>query len=451
MLPVAFEAFVHERPIGVMARAIVQRMFEPEHLDGLFEQTAVEQYQRHLLFSAVVELMHAVVLGAEPSVYAAYRKRRHQLPASDDAVYDKLKGMEPGVCAALVRDSAERAAAVIQELQARPEPWLPGYDIRILDGNHLSATEHRLEVLRGTWAAPLPGKVLVVMDPQTGLAADAFLTPDGHAQERSLLDAVLATIQKGQLWMADRNFCTLRFLFTIAGKEAFFLIRQHGTIQGRLVGPRRFCGASPTGTVYEQTLELTDGAQTYRVRRISIELLQPTRDGDTVLHLLCNLPEQVSALGCADLYRKRWTIETLFYEVTQTLHCEVKTLCYPPAALFVFCLALSAANAVAVLKAVLRATHGAETAQEMSTYYMALEIKQVHAGMMIALPPEAWGIFRTMSVKAFAAQLQKMAAHMDLGYYRKSKRGPKKPPPAKDKYRNGGHVSTHKLLRDQDG
>jgi hypothetical protein len=288
-----------------------------------------------------------------------------------------------------------------------------------------------------------------VMDPELGTARDVFLTPDGHASERSLLDDVLQTVRERDLWMADRNFCTLKFLFEITEKLAFFLIRQHGTIQGRLKGPRRFIGDSSTGRVYEQQIELTHDGQTRTWRRITVELTQPTRDGDWVIHLLTNLLETVSALACAELYRKRWTIETLFYEVTQTLECEIQTLCYPPAALFVFCLALLAANAVAVLKAALRATHGVETAQEVSAYYMAVEIKQVHEGMMIALPPEQWEIFRTMSITQFATTLKDLAAHMDLDYYRKSTRGPKKTPTTKDKYRNGGHVSTHKLLTDK--
>jgi IS4 transposase len=450
MFPAAFLPFVEKRPIGVMARAIVERFFEPEALDALFRQTAVQQYERHLLFSSVVDLMQGVVLGFEPSVLAAFRKRQPTLPVTDDSIYNKLKGMELGVSAAVVRDSAERAAAVIDELQARRAPWLPGYRMRILDGNHLSATEHRLEPLRDTWAAPLPGKILVVMDPELDLASEVFLTPDGHAQERSLLDDVLQTVRAKDLWIADRNFCTLKFLFEIVDKQAFFLIRQHGTIQGRLQGERRFIGESSTGKVYEQALELTHAGQTRTVRRITIELLQPTRDGDLVLHLLTNLPEEIKAVPCAELYRKRWSIETLFYEVTQTLECEIKTLCYPAAALCVFCLALMAANAVAVLKAALRATHGEEKANEMSAYYMALEIKQVHEGMMIALPPEDWTIFRSMSIAEFAAKLKEMAAHMDLRYYRKSKRGPKKPPPKMDQYRNGGHVSTHKLLKEKD-
>lgn len=449
MFPAAFLPFVEKRPIGVMARAIAERFFDPEHLDALFRQTAVDQYERNLLFSSVVDLMQGVVLGVEPSVFAAYRKRRHTLPVTDDSIYNKLKGMELEVSAAVVRDSAQRAAAVIDELQARRVSWLPGYRVRILDGNHLSATEHRLEPLRDTWAAPLPGKILVVMDPELDLAYDAFLTPDGHAQERSLLDDVLQTVREKDLWIADRNFCTLKFLCEIAAKLAFFLIRQHGQVQGHLKGRRRFIGESSTGKVYEQALEFSYAGKTRTVRRITIELLKPTRDGDMVLHLLTNLAEDVSAVRCAELYRKRWSIETLFYEVTQTLECEIKTLCYPPAALFVFCLALMAANAVAVLKAALRATHGEEKADEMSAYYMALEIKQVHEGMMIALPPEGWTIFRTMSVAKFAAKLKDLAAHMDLRYYRKSKRGPKKPPPKMDQYRNGGHVSTYKLLRDR--
>jgi hypothetical protein len=449
MFAAAFKPFIEQRPIGVMARAILERFFEPEHVDDLFRRTAIQQYERQLLFSSVVELMQSVVLGVEPSVFAAYRKRRHKLPVSDDSIYNKLKGMELEVSAALVRDSGERAAAVIDELRTRHAPWLPGYRTRILDGNHLSATEHRLEPLRDTWAAPLPGKILVVMDPELDVASDAFLTPDGHAQERSLLDEVLQTVREKDLWIADRNFCTLQFLFEIADKAAFFVIRQHGQVQGCLKGQRRFVGDSPTGKVYEQPIELTRDGQKRTWRRITSELLQPTRDGDLIVHVLTNLPEEVSGLLVAELYRKRWTIETLFYEVTQTLECEIKTLCYPPAALFTFCLALMAANAVAVLKAALRATHGEETAEEMSGYYMALEIKQVHAGMMIALPPEEWAIFRTMSTATFATKLKEMAAHMDLELYRKSKRGPKKPPPTKDQYRNGGHVSTYKELRDK--
>ena len=72
----------------------------------------------------------------------------------------------------------------------------------------------------------------------------------------------------------------------------------------------------------------------------------PTRDGDSAMHILTNLPaDQVSGVVVAECYKLRWTIDTLFAEVTATLACEVNTLCYPKAALFVFSLALLASRA----------------------------------------------------------------------------------------------------------
>jgi IS4 transposase len=450
MLPKTFQAFIEKSPICVMAQAVLEHLFQPQRLDDLFERTAEKQYKRTLLFSAIVDLMQDVVLGAEPSVFAAYRKRKHTIQVSDQAVYDKLDCMEIGLSAAMVKDSAQQAEAVIDELAARRAPWLPGYRVRILDGNHFAATEHRLEELRTIWDGPLPGKALVVLEPETGLATQVFLTPDGHAQERSLLDDVLATVQARDVWIADRNFCTMKFMFEIAKKLGYFIIRQHGTVKGKLCGRRVFKGDSATGKVYEQPIKFEYEGKSYRLRRVTVELLQPTRDGDMSLHLLTNLLEPILALEIAEMYRKRWTIETLFLEVTTTLKCEIKTLCYPKAALFVFCLALSAANAVAVLKAAMRAVHGEEASNELSGYYLTLEIKQVYPGMMIALPPEEWLVFADMTTATFAKTLKRIAEHADLSMYRKSRRGPKKPQPKRTRISKGGHVSTHRLLTKPD-
>src|SRR5262245_1221592 len=141
MLPDAFERFIKDAPFCVMARAALESLFSAERLDELFRTTAQKQYTRELLFSQLVELMPAVVLQQQPSVLAAYRKGVGNITVSDQSVYNKLDGMELGVSAALVRDSAQRVAPVIDALKARQPSWLPGYRVRVLDGNHLSATE----------------------------------------------------------------------------------------------------------------------------------------------------------------------------------------------------------------------------------------------------------------------------------------------------------------------
>lgn len=446
MLPAAFEPFVKDAPFCVMTRAALESLFSRERLDDLFRTTAQKQYTRELLFSQLVELMTTVVLQQQPSVLAAYRKGIGSITVSDQSVYNKLDGMEPGVSAALVSDSAARIAPVIDELKARQPSWLPGYRVRILDGNHLSATERRLVPLREAWDSPLPGKVLAVLDQQTGLATDVLLTPDGHAQERSLLDDVLAVVAARDLWIADRNFCTLKFLFRIHKARAAFVIRQHGQVEGRLVGKRRHVGRTDTGAVYEQNIKLSHEGRVQKFRRVTVVLDKPTRDGDTEIHLLTNLSrKKATALVVAELYRRRWTIEGLFLEMAETLNAEPQTLAYPKAALFAFCLALLASNATALLKAAIRAEHGQAAVEELSVYYAALDIQQVHRGMMIALPAPQWERFRDRSPAELAAALRQMARAIDLPRYRKSTRGPKKPV-ARKVYTNGGHVSTHKLL-----
>ena len=328
---------------------------------------------------------------------------------------------------------------------------LRGYHTKILDGNHFSATEHRIEELRTIGDAPLPGKALVVLDPQLKLAIHVFPCEDGHAQERSLLRSFLECVEEGDLWIEDRNFCTLGFVFGIRSCKARFLVRQHAKLPGRLRGRQKYRGRTATGRVYEQSMELTDPdtGGTLIVRRITVKLNQPTRDGDKEIHILTNLPQKdANVLKVADLYRKRWTIETMFQELTETLTCEIKTLGYPKAALFAFCLALVAYNGISVIKASLRSAHGTETVEDnVSGYYLSLEISKTYTGMMIAIPAEHWSVFRDMSVAQLVKTLRELARKVDLTKYQKNPRGPKLPSP--ERIYTGGktnHVSTARIL-----
>ncbi len=57
---------------------------------------------------------------------------------------------------------------------------------------------------------------------------------------------------------------------------------------------------------------------TMPLRRIILQLDAPTRDGDVELSILTNLPVgAASAVVIAEVYRKRWTVETLFQSLTQ--------------------------------------------------------------------------------------------------------------------------------------
>ena len=218
-----FERFAQDSPLSVMAQGIMENALNPQVLDQLFEDVAEQQYTHKLLFSTIVDLMSVVVCRIRPSIHAAFQARAETVGATIEAVYDKLDGTETAVSAALVHAMAARLAPVIDAMGGGRADWLPGYRVRILDGNHLAGTEHRIKELRTIRAGALPGQALVVLDPRLMLATDVVLCEDGHAQERSLLDQVLEIVAAKDLWIADRNFCTTDFLFGIARRDGFFV------------------------------------------------------------------------------------------------------------------------------------------------------------------------------------------------------------------------------------
>jgi IS4 transposase len=445
-----FDRFATGSPVTVMLRGTLEYALRPELLDQLFQETARHQYTHKLLFSALVDLTSLVVCRIHPSHNAAYQADPAAIGVSLRALYDKLEHTEPAISAAMVHHIAERLIPVLQELKAGAAPRLEGYRVRILDGNHLAATEHRLKELRGLRAGPLPGLALVAYDPQWGMITDVIPCEDGHAQERALLGEVLPVVQPRDVWVADRNFCTTDFLFGIAARQGFFIIRQHAqTLHWRRVGKRRYCGRSETGEVYEQAVTLWDEeGNILTARRVTVQLEKPTRDGDTEIHILTNIPkEDADALVIAELYRGRWTIETAFAELAETLSAEINTLAYPKAALFCFCTGLAAYNVLSVMKGALRSVHGeARINEEVSGYYLANEIARTYTGMMIAIPDEYWYPFAGMTAGELRHVLQDLAKRVRLEKLKKHPRGPKKPVTKKPVNKKQPHVSTARLL-----
>ena len=454
ILSKAFEVFSEGSPVCVMVRGSLEFALSEDFVNELFEETAQKQYTRDLLFSDVLDLMGGVVCQVFPSVNAGYQKQQERFQVSRRSVYGKINHMETGVTRELVRQTARRLAPVVDSLRNRRKfsSMLPGYRVRILDGNHLGATDHRIEELRDIAAGPLPGHSLVVLDPDQRLVVDVFPCEDAHAQERSLLADVLETVEKKEVWIGDRNFCTSLFLFQLATSGAYFIIRQHATnVRWEKAGRLRKIGRCETGVVYEQQVNLIDDWGNQRkVRRITIKLNQPTEDGDTEIHILTNLPKSVTAYRVAEAYRGRWKLEAAFGELASALNCEIKSLGYPPAALFAFGVGLVAYNVLSVMKTALAAAHGEECLEEISGYYLADEIRGMMRGMSVAIPARHWQKqFGTLTSRQMANLLLKLAKQVNLDHFQKHRRGPKKPIPKRTRYKNKTHVSTARILAER--
>ena len=348
-----FNRFATKSAVSVMFRGTLENAVTAELLDEVFAKTAKRQRCGELLFSSVVNLLAIVTTGSRKSVNEAYLARKEEFTVSVASVYNKLNGMETEVSRQMVRQTAMRMAEVVTQLCARCPPMLAGYRTKILDGNHSGChrTPHRgvaEHCGRSVAGACLGGP---------GAGSDAgdrrfplrgWTCPGAKSAAASLDDRGAR-----DLWIADRNFCTTGFLFGIANQDAAFVIRQHKqNLTCELLGERHKIGRCPRGMIYEQQMQITDEAGKSRtIRRVTIELKESTRDGETEIHVLTNLPKTVAnARSVADLYLHRWTVERAFHELDQAFNGEIKTLGYPGAALLSFCVALLAYNVTSVVK-----------------------------------------------------------------------------------------------------
>ena len=448
-LNTVFERFVKGSPISVMARGIMERVLNHEQLDEWYDKTAEKQYTRDLLFSSVFDIMSQVVLDSHHSVHAAYQASKEDIAVSVTSVYNKLNGIECNTSAELVRYAVGEIKPVIEKLGGTVDPLLPGFRVKLLDGNCIEATEHRIKELRTTAAGALPGKSLVVYDPSLRIPIDVFPCEDGHAQERSLLGDVLPTVAAGDVWINDRNFCVVSFLCGIADKGAYFINRLHSNFPWQSLGKEKYLGKIEKGRVYEQPISVVDASgKQWKFRLIRICLKDSTRNGDKEIFIVANLSKGAAhGKKIADLYRNRWKIETAFQELTEHLNSEINTLGYPSAALFGFCVALVSYMILSVVKAALSSVYGAERIdKEVSGYYLADEISGTYRGMIIAIRDEEWAEFRNLSQAQFVMILKQLAKKVNLQRFRKHPRGPKKPVPKRKYDPKHPHVSTAQLL-----
>lgn len=442
--------FLKKCPFAVLTQAAIRGVVASE-FDTLFEEHRSRQYERTLLFSAMASAVADIALRFVGNYRQAYTAHKEELRVSLASFYNKINATELQISEAIVARSAQRAAECQDQLDFVPWQVLEGYNVYCLDGNHLQETEKRLKPLRLLHDAPLPGTIVGRFDLQRQLFDRAYLLKDAHAQESTTLDRVVEDLKGRDVILADRHFCILKFLRETDEKGAFFVVRHHGRFKGVLIKERRKIGRTETGTVYEQGIKTCSSADAFVMRRITVELDAPTRDGDTVIHLLTNLPREVGASTVADLYRRRWEEETGFYYLTTTLTCELKSVGHPQAALFLFCMAIMAFNVRQVVFASLYAEHDQEAVDAVSHHKISVEIQRFTDGMLIVLDDAFWREFIGHHANQLAPRLRELSRHVKLSEYRKSKRGPKKKVNKPPQTRHKTHVSTAKILREASG
>ncbi len=150
-----FRSVCKKKPVTVMARGMMERVLNPEQLDEWFARLQTNNIpgiccSQRFLTSRVRLSVAVIVLFMQPiklikriSAFQSHRFTTSLMVSNRTHLQS------------LVRYAAQQVEPVIKKLGGTVRPPLPGLRIRLLDGNCIEKTEHRIKELRSIGAGPL--------------------------------------------------------------------------------------------------------------------------------------------------------------------------------------------------------------------------------------------------------------------------------------------------------
>jgi hypothetical protein len=347
--------------------------------------------------------------------------------------------------------------ALLSQCTQRLLPLMPGeattlprcfddYLVVIADGKAIKKVAKRLAPTRGYIGKLLGAKALVAMDLRSGMAIAMNDTLDGMANEVPLVPGLMPQLHEAAgtrpiLSVWDRQFddpATMRLMSSRPG-DAFVVRMKHKNM--------RFAAESVVQTQDGQGRKVLDeigllgtGKNAMRVRRITLSRDAAAGEDDVVL--LSNLMDR-ERFGFADLlelYKKRWGIEQLFQQITETFSLSHLIGCSPRAVLLQLAFCLLLYNVMQLVKAYVAEDGKVEPAM-VSMHYLFDDVRTELKAWAYHTQGQ-WPASRR-SVSALAAHLRQLLAGSwnPRRYTKASDNKPRKNQETKKQWLSGGHTS----------
>jgi hypothetical protein len=443
-----FQQLKQRLPLALATLELFDFAFDEQLLEGIYQQHRGRCYTDCLTFSKLLSLVRDCLLQHAGSGHRLFMEleRDDAEPVDESNFYRKLRNVPVAVSRALLRQCTAR----LMQLAALSSVLLPdcfeAFEAVVLDGKKIKNAAKRLAPTRGYSGKLLGAKALVAMNARSGLALAMSDSLDGEANDlplvTELLPQVREVVTRPIVWLADRQFCNGKTLMQLSEREGdCFVVRVREGLS--------FQAESRLQLHDDQGREVIDeigifgkGAGALRLRRIT--LVRPDQPDN--VQLLSNLLDvkRFDALDLLKLYRKRWGIEQMFQQVTETFALQHLIGCTPKAILFQFSFCLLMYNLIQVIKTYV-AEDGAVAPAIVSTYGLFYDLKR---------ELQAWAYLGDGSwtraerdEKQMRQRLRDLLRHSwDAAAYTKAsdkKPRQRKPPP---KRLHGGHTSVQRLL-----
>ena len=446
-----------------LARAVMEAFnhaFDPRRLEELYEANRGRCYSDVLQFTDLVSLTADALMEHQGSGHRMYQqlKRTDSAPADQSNFYRKLGNMPQDVSRALLCSCTLGLRRLIVPQANLLPGCFEGLEVVALDGKKLKRAAKRLKPTRGYSGKLIGAKALVAMSLSSGLAIAMSDSLDGEANEVPLVGELLPQVyralgqQKAALFVSDRQLGDYRTPRLLLGREHdHFLLRIRAGLAfvPDPAEPTRLCTDEHGRVVVDEVGTFGTGKNAMRVRRVTLKHKDANGKDDDVV-LITDLLDRKAycALDLLKLYRRRWGIERMFQEVTETFGLEHLIGCRPQGVLFQFSLCLLMYNLVRVVKAYV-AADGQASVEQVSTSNLFYDVKrELQAASYLA--PGALAALAGRPPKDPQAMRQRLAELLKgtwdpVAYIKAADKKPR-PPKAKPKRLHGGHTSVLRLL-----
>ena len=329
-------------------------------LDGLWARNRGPCFEKQLKFRTLAHLITDALIEHEGSGYQAFTRAQEQgtLPVSITSSYDKLGNLPLPLSEALLAEGTQRLNAVLPETLAvdpLPECWA-GFEVFGADGKAIKHVHRLLKPLRGLQAGILGARASVGLDLRTGLAVAMVGHLDGEAGEAALTEGLLpklAELAGEKLWLVvlDRLYGNLSFPREVLKAGGHFLIRycSNTTFVADESRPAQELRDADGRRIVQEWGWLGKVAKADRVyvRRITKHLA----DGKE-LGVITDLWDEATypAEAMLTTYHSRWSLETVFQQITDVFALKHLIGTQPKAVLFQLSFCLLLYNALQVVR-----------------------------------------------------------------------------------------------------
>jgi len=454
------EDVLSRMPLAESVMLLWKWVTAPERMQAIWDKNRGKCYEKLISFDVMVNLIADALIKHEGSGRKAFEDgiENEELGASLQAAYQKLGRLPIEVSQAfLIECSSALSEAYPLWAEYRLPKSLSKFRVLVVDGKVIKRAAKRLKPLRGSSGGMLGGRALTAFDWCNGQVCGLIATEDGEANEKGFTGALVEQVREVKsgpiLWVGDSAFCDLTQPAHFASrKDDHFLVRYHSGSPFFLDETKATTGGKDElDRKYIESFGWLGSPN--NKRRIYVRRIEVAREGTKPLILITDLLDSKSypTLDMLSLYRERWSIESMFQQVTDVFGLKHLIGGTPKACIFQLAFCMIIYNMLQVVRGYIAKGNDLEP-QDISVAKVFEDVEEQLVAWNIVIDTEVTREYfsHSITLPQLRKRLDKLLGNSWRARWRKApyQTRPPKEPKKKRSAGSSGHNSVYRILLD---